>query len=252
MHIYKPNFYWYERWLNNLGLYELFHKLIDCRLIKLKQRHSSLLKHSTAYLLTKHFDGHQGQQTDARRGQLGFGLLHYSLITLLKSKRVLCIGSRQGFVPAICALACKDQGKGKVDFVDAGKNSSDENNWGGKGFWRKNDGNKHFSLLELDKYIKIYVMTTREFAKKYKRKYDYIYIDGDHSYKGIKRDFRLFWPRLAAGGIMSFHDIGVKGISDEGEEYGVWKLWEELEKKYKFSVIINRDDGVGFIQKHDS
>jgi len=30
------------------------------------------------------------------------------LLLLQKPERVLCIGSEQGFIPAICALACKE------------------------------------------------------------------------------------------------------------------------------------------------
>lgn len=45
------------------------------------------------------------------------------------------------FVPAICAVGCRDNGFGKVDFVDAAMDMNDVNkvagnHWGGVGFWK--------------------------------------------------------------------------------------------------------------------
>ena len=37
--------------------------------------------------------------------------------------------------------------------------------------------------------------------------YDLIFIDGDHSYEGVKQDFEIYSPLLAFGGIVAFHDI---------------------------------------------
>jgi predicted O-methyltransferase YrrM len=34
------------------------------------------------------------------------------------------------------------------------------------------------------------------------------FIDGDHSYEGVNRDFRLVSPRLGPGGLVAFHDVG--------------------------------------------
>ncbi len=43
---------------------------------------------------------------------------------------------------------------------------------------------------------------------------DFIYIDGLHTYKQVKMDLELYWNKLKDGGIMSGHDIHIKGISD--------------------------------------
>lgn len=37
-------------------------------------------------------------------------------------------------------------------------------------------------------------------------KFDFIFIDGDHSYEGVKNDIMLYYPRLKKGGIMGGHD----------------------------------------------
>lgn len=39
--------------------------------------------------------------------------------------------------------------------------------------------------------------------------FDYIYIDGDHNYSAVKRDWEQWFPKLAVGGIIVFHDSAV-------------------------------------------
>ena len=51
-------------------------------------------------------------------------------------------------------------------------------------------------------------------------KIDFLFIDGDHSYEGCKKDVALYMPLLKSGGIIAFHDIGwaegvVKVINDD-------------------------------------
>ena len=48
------------------------------------------------------------------------------------------------------------------------------------------------------------------------QKLDFLFIDGDHSYEGVKTDFELYSPLVKKGGIISFHDI-----AKHPEEWGV-------------------------------
>ena len=36
--------------------------------------------------------------------------------------------------------------------------------------------------------------------------YDFIYLDGDHSYEGVKQELPLFWNKVTSGGILAGHD----------------------------------------------
>jgi predicted O-methyltransferase YrrM len=200
--------------------------------------------------LMNHFQADErGHQANASEADLGYGWLHYGLIRQQKPKNLLCIGSRYGFIPAVMAQACKDNALGKVDFVDAGYGEDDENHWTGKAYWRSNEGKKCFKNFGLGQHIQIFVTTTSEFFKKHPtRKYNYIYLDGDHSYEGVKSDFESFWPQLNPGGFMLLHDVSVKGKLSEGE-YGVWRLFEEISKKNSHLKINYDHSGLGILQK---
>jgi hypothetical protein len=190
---------------------------------------------------------------DSKKGNLGYGWIHYALIRNFQPKRILCIGSKYGFIPAVCAVGCRDNGLGKVDFVDAGMDMREVNNmagahWGGVGFWKKCKPEKYFGKFGVEKYIELHVIKSEDFAKKFpKRKYDYIHIDGDHSYKGVKKDFNLFWIRLNKGGFMAFHDIASQ--DKDGNVYGTRDFWKELKKKNNVIFEFNKDPGLGIIQK---
>lgn len=191
--------------------------------------------------------GDNWHNLDFKRKNFGYGWIHYAMICNLKPKRVLCIGSRYGFIPAICAMACKDSGGGTVDFVDAGYGENEEDNWGGVGNW-KNAKSNYFEVGGIEKNIKLQVMKTSEFARKSKGvKWDYVYIDGDHSYPGVKYDFETFWPRLRLGGMLAIHDIFTTW--DDGSEYGTSQFWREIKQKYREYLEIPGDFGLGILKK---
>lgn len=65
------------------------------------------------------------------------------------------------------------------------------------------------------------------------RPVDFLFIDADHTFEGVKRDFEMYAPLVRPGGIIAFHDImpdsfhsrGIPSTSDSGE---VFRFWQEL------------------------
>jgi len=50
--------------------------------------------------------------------------------------------------------------------------------------------------------------TSYKIAESFDKKVDFLFIDGDHSYEGVKSDVDDWFPKLNNGAIVIFHDIG--------------------------------------------
>jgi predicted O-methyltransferase YrrM len=73
------------------------------------------------------------------------------------------------------------------------------------------------------------------------RKLDLLFIDGDHSYQGVRADFDSYRSLVRSGGIIAFHDI-----AEHPKETGceVARLWQEVKTQYRHEEIIeDRDQG---------
>lgn len=210
----------------------------------------------------------KSQNLDIKHRNYGYGLMQYALVRNLRPKRVLCVGSMYGYIPYMLAKACMENGSGHVDFVDAAFDFNDKkyktSHYFGQGFWNKVNVSEHFSYLLQTQYISTHVMTLEEFLHKDSNHYEYIYLDGDHSYKGLVRDIRLIWPRLAVGGILGLHDIefdfkksldrigGVFRRKVEHVTFGVARVWREFEKTSQTLPVLNGYSGLGFIFKRNN
>jgi predicted O-methyltransferase YrrM len=64
---------------------------------------------------------------------------------------------------------------------------------------------------------------------------DYLFIDGDHRYDGVKKDFELYSPLVRRGGIIAFHDI-VEHPPEIGCE--VSRFWNHIKSQYRHKEII--------------
>jgi cephalosporin hydroxylase len=67
-------------------------------------------------------------------------------------------------------------------------------------------------------------------------KLDVLFIDGDHSYIGVKADFDLWSPLVRPGGIVLFHDILPHTKVAHCE---VDRLWGELKQRYRHQEFIH-------------
>jgi predicted O-methyltransferase YrrM len=77
---------------------------------------------------------------------------------------------------------------------------------------------------------------------------DFLFIDGDHTYEGVKRDFKMYAPLVRPGGIVAFHDIA-EHIPEEHCE--VATFWNEIKQQYPHREIIEdrnqRWAGIGIL-----
>jgi len=94
--------------------------------------------------------------------------------------------------------------------------------------------NQKIHLIRADSHDK-------ETLKKVKRilgakKLDFILIDGDHTFRGVKRDFDMYRSLVKKGGIIAFHDI-VDGLKEEVG--GVPKYWKKIKLKNTITEIVD-------------
>lgn len=114
------------------------------------------------------------------------------------------VGSEQGYN----AVEIAKQYKGELHCVDIWKD--------GKGFIV--DFLHNTKGLNVHHHVIDSVAGAQRFADE---SLDFVYIDDDHSYEGVKRSFNAWLPKVRIGGIVSGHDygindcIGVKQFIDE-------------------------------------
>jgi predicted O-methyltransferase YrrM len=80
---------------------------------------------------------------------------------------------------------------------------------------------------------------------------DFLFIDGDHTYEGVKADFEMYGPLVREGGLIAFHDICQSLRTGHGNSGTVFKFWKEIRKMYPSEEIISSPSqngcGIGLI-----
>jgi predicted O-methyltransferase YrrM len=69
---------------------------------------------------------------------------------------------------------------------------------------------------------------------------DFLFIDGDHLYKGVKKDFEMYSPLVGKGGVVAFHDMAPHGYE------GVRVLWNEIKGNYRFQEFVKDPKQIGY------
>lgn len=72
---------------------------------------------------------------------------------------------------------------------------------------------------------------------------DFLMIDGDHAYEGVRRDYELYRDLVRDGGAIAFHDILPHGSQNASE---VDKLWEEVKFDYESIEFCTPDEDWGW------
>lgn len=150
----------------------------------------------------------------ANKLHLGDGIVIYALIQQIRAGVCVCLGSGGGFIPRIMTQARRDlytQGiitepwhegwdsRGATYVVDACNEVGGHNSWA--------DEDSFFRTHFYPRFIKD---TTENafynFFVKQNIKIDFLHIDADHSYEGVKQDFELYSTLMNPGGIITLHD----------------------------------------------
>lgn len=84
------------------------------------------------------------------------------------------------------------------------------------------------------------------------RQLDVLFIDGDHSYRGVRADFQSYRHFVRDGGLVVFHDICPDFKTRYGRDTGHWagdvpRLWSRLKTLYPHEEFVQdpEQDGLG-------
>ena len=67
------------------------------------------------------------------------------------------------------------------------------------------------------------------------REIDFLFIDGDHTYEGVKMDFETYGSLVRRGGIIAFHDIVIHPVETGCD---VSKFWREIKDNCTVREIV--------------
>jgi len=110
-----------------------------------------------------------------------------------------------------------------------------------KMFLIQEDSHENSTLQQLEKFLN-------------GKEIDFLFIDGDHTYQGVKMDFEMYSPLVRKGGIIAFHDIIHNTTTHEdAETIEVPIFWNEIKREYKFKEFIESPQqgnmGIGILYK---
>jgi predicted O-methyltransferase YrrM len=96
-------------------------------------------------------------------------------------------------------------------------------------------GSQKIKCVQCDSHTPQAVELVRRWI--YPDKLDFLFIDGDHSFAGVKSDFEMYSPLVRSGGLVAFHDIvpdnQMKGGKFTGTSVGQVPLfWAELKRQH--------------------
>ena len=174
--------------------------------------------------------------------------LLYGLARSLKPRVCVEIGSARGKSACYIGMALRDNGSGKLYAIDP----HTQTNW--------NDSNsvdtiehikRNIGDFNLNKYVEIVRDNSIEAAKRWKLPIDMLFIDGDHSYEGVRHDWDAFSKYLSEFSVTIFHDT-IWDIDPDPKwarpDMGVPRFVDELRKEGYPVITINKDFGVSLVQ----
>lgn len=171
----------------------------------------------------------------------GHSFFAYDLISNVQPKIVVELGTYKGNSLFSFAQAIKDSNLNtKLHCVDSWEGDKHAGFYGDEVY-------QGFLKIYEKKYknipLEIHRMFFDDAVDKFKdHSINVLHIDGLHTYEAVKHDFETWLPKVdKTSGIILLHDV-----CEKKDDFGVYKLWAEIQKKYK-TFTFNHYHGLGVI-----
>jgi predicted O-methyltransferase YrrM len=190
---------------------------------------------------------HELARLEFRSGLGDSAWLLYGIVRSLKPAIAVEIGSARGKSACFVGMALKENGTGRLYAIDPHTRTE----------WNDIESvdtydimRKHLEKLELTDVVTIVREHSASLSTDVPSPIDLLFIDGDHSYEGVRTDWMTFAPRMRASGLVVFHDTTweLERNSLYRSDMGVPRFVEELRRKGYPIITVERDFGVSIVQ----
>jgi len=171
----------------------------------------------------------------------------YDIIRNLKPRKVVELGTYKGTSFFSFCQAAKDEGLDtEIVAIDCWKGDIHSEFYSEEIYKDFKKNLDRYYKEQNTKVMKMFFDQAIESFEDYS--IDLLHIDGLHTYDAVKNDYEKWKDKVSHKGIIMFHDIRVTK-----DDFGVWKLWEELKKRnpdYTF-IEMEHSHGLGIIIKSE-
>ena len=166
---------------------------------------------------------------------LGAGMLYYALAYTLAPRVCVCLGSGGGFVPRLMRQAQRDLGldPSRTILVDGAQDVSEPRKeiWGSP-YWLEESSTFRSNYPDVEILLKLTDAAFHEYFFPEQLSIDYLHIDADHHYDGVKRDWELYKGLVPDTGVITLHDT-----VNYREPCGVPRLLDEIRSDSEYDVV---------------
>jgi predicted O-methyltransferase YrrM len=174
--------------------------------------------------------------------------LLFGIARSLKPAIAVEIGSARGKSACFIGMALKENGSGRLYAIDPHTRTE----------WNDSESvdtydiiRDHLEKLALSDVVTIVRKRSIEMPDSLPTPIDLLFIDGDHSYEGVKADWAAYRPRMSPFGLVVFHDT-IWDLKRNDKWYrsdiGVPRFVEDLRQQGYPIITIKRDCGLSIVQ----